>query len=231
MGECEVRGGNYAILLESSNVRVDRKTHPIKDCLIDSGSIIRIYSDAPTEREADQLDPGSAPTALKVKKEMPDKATKPQPQPQEPAEAASAPPEESVSEQILIPSEIEQAVATANELGGDYGPVLAVVLAGVAVMGGKKAWSFYSQKAEQRHEMEMKKLEMEQKSSNEDGQSPPACQAVHANLKAEVSAMQAKVGLMEKKLLVMDDFDPEDIEHRVKKLSKAVKSLRETIDE
>jgi len=230
---CEVKSGNYAILLENSNVRVDQKTHAIDDCLIGTGSVIRIYSNTPTAGEADRLDPGRPKAKAKkskVEQDMSEKTEEQQPT-QELVEVESVPLEETVSEQILVPSEIEQAVATANELGGDYGPVLAVVLAGMAVMGGKKAWSFYSQKAEQRHEMEMKKLEMEQKSSNSDGQSPPACQAVHAKLEAEVSAMQKKVGLMEKKLLVMDDFDPEDLERKVKKLNKAVKSIREQIDE
>ena len=233
MSVCEVKSGNYAILLENSNVRVDQKTHAIDDCLIGTGSVIRIYSNTPTAGEADRLDPGRPKAKAKkskVEQDMSEKTEEQQPT-QELVEVESVPLEETVSEQILVPSEIEQAVATANELGGDYGPVLAVVLAGMAVMGGKKAWSFYSQKAEQRHEMEMKKLEMEQKSSNSDGQSPPACQAVHAKLEAEVSAMQTKVGLMEKKLLVMDDFDPEDPERKVKKLNKAVKSIREQIDE
>ncbi len=222
MGACEVKSGNYAILLEGSNVRVDQKTHSIKDCLIDTGSVIRIYSRTPTEQEADLLDPGR-PAPVETK-EMPEET-------KELVETEEPPAEEEVSEQILVPSEIEQAVVTANELSGDYGPILAVVMAGIAVMGGKKAWSFYSQKAEQRHEMEMKKLEMEQKSSNSDGQSPPACQAVHAKLEAEVSAMQKKVGLMEKRLLVMDDFDPEDLERKVKKLTKSVKSIREELEE
>ena len=233
MSVCEVKSGNYAILLENSKVRVDQKTHAIDDCLIGTGSVIRIYSNTPTAGEADRLDPGRPKAKAKkskVEQDMSEKTEEKQPT-QELVEVESVPLEETVSEQILVPSEIEQAVATANELGGDYGPVLAVVLAGIAVMGGKKAWSFYSQKAEQRHEMEMKKLEMEQKSSNNDGQSPPACQAVHAKLEAEVSAMQTKVGLMEKKLLVMDDFDPEDLERKVKKLNKAVKSIREQIDE
>ena len=233
MSVCEVKSGNYAILLENSNVRVDQKTHAIDDCLIGTGSVIRIYSNTPTAGEADRLDPGRPKAKAKkskVEQDMSEKTEEQQPT-QELVEVESVPLEETVSEQILVPSEIEQAVATANELGGDYGPVLAVVLAGMAVMGGKKAWSFYSQKAEQRHEMEMKKLEMEQKSSNNDGQSPPACQAVHAKLEAEVSATQKKVGLMEKKLLVMDDFDPEDLERKVKKLNKAVKSIREQIDE
>jgi hypothetical protein len=222
MSACEVRSGNYAILLENSNVRVDQKTHSIKDCLIDTGSVIRIYSRTPTEQEADLLDPGR-PAPVETK-EMPEET-------KELVEIEEPLAEEEVSEQILIPSEIEQAVVTANELGGDYGPILAVVMAGIAVMGGKKAWSFYSQKAEQRHEMEMKRMEMEQKSNNNDGQSPPACQAVHAKLEAEVSAMQKKVGLMEKKLLIMDDFDPEDLERKVKKLTKSVKSIREELEE
>ena len=222
MSACEVKSGNYAILLEGSNVRVDQKTHSIKDCLIDTGSVIRVYSRTPTEQEADLLDPGR-PAPVETK-EMPEET-------KELVEIEEPLAEEEVSGQILVPSEIEQAVVTANELGGEYAPILAVVMAGIAVMGGKKAWSFYSQKAEQRHEMEMKRMEMEQKSNNNDGQSPPACQAVHAKLEAEVSAMQKKVGLMEKKLLIMDDFDPEDLERKVKKLTKSVKSIREELEE
>jgi hypothetical protein len=67
---CEVKSGNYAILLEGSNVRVDQKTHSIKDCLIDTGSVIRVYSRTPTEQEADLLDPGR-PAPVETK-EMPE---------------------------------------------------------------------------------------------------------------------------------------------------------------
>jgi len=236
LGNCRVENGKYAVLIKGQQVRVSEETHNLSNCNLEAGSVIRIYRQAPTEEGADLLVPRTP-----KRKKSPVMETKevqaPKPvvvQAKESVvevpsveEAAS---EDELTEQVLIPSEVEQAVATAQQLGGDYAPMVAIALAGIAVLGGKKAWSFYSERAEQRHEIQMKKLEMEQSSSNEDGQSPPACQAVHASLKAEVSAMQTKLGLVEKKLLFVDDFDPEDLERRVKKLSKNVKALQEEIE-
>ena len=221
MNDCSLGEGQYAVLLNDRNLRVSKQTHPVLGCELSTGSVIRIYSNLPTEKEADVL------VLQKPKKKeslvMEDKKDTVG------VEDLEAEETQTVSE-VLIPSEVEQAVATANQLGGDYAAIVAIVLAGIAVLGGKKAWSFYSQKAEQKHELELKKLELEKKSSNSDGQSPPACQAVHAKLETEVTAMKQKVGLMEKRMLMIDEFDPEDLERKVKKLTKSVKSIKDELD-
>ncbi len=134
---------------------------------------------------------------------------------------------ETVAE-VPVSAEIEQVTNAATQLGGDYAPVIAVVLALLAVLGGKKAWSFYSERAEQKHEIELKKLEMQRDMAGAGAVSPPPCQAVQARIEASLEATKAKVASIEKRLLVIgDDFDSEDIERKVKRLQKAVRDLQD----
>jgi hypothetical protein len=203
--DCTVKGGKYAVLLKDNNVRVSEETHSLTGCKLEDGSVIRIYTELPTEEEADRLVPEN-PRSLKVEEE-------------EQVETVA---------EIPVSAEIEQVTDAATQLGGEYAPIVAVVLALLAVLGGKKAWSFYSERAEQKHEIELKKLEMQRDMAGAGAVSPPPCQAIHAKLEAEVAEAKAKVGLLEKRLLVLgDDFDPEDMERQLRRLQKAVKFLQE----
>tara|TARA_R100001443_G_scaffold98757_2_gene105827 strand:+ start:4133 stop:4570 length:438 start_codon:yes stop_codon:yes gene_type:complete len=132
------------------------------------------------------------------------------------------------SSEVVVSEEINQVTNAAAEIGGEYAPVLAIILALLAVLGGKKAWSFYSERAEQKHELELKKLEMQRDMAGAGAVSPPPCQAVQAKLEASLEETKAKVASLEKRLLVIgDDFDSEDIERKVKRLQKAVRELQD----
>ena len=202
---CTVQGGDYAVLLENNAVRVSKKTHSLSDCNLQNGSVIRIYSDLPTEKQADWL--------------TPKKTKEPKVEKQEQVETVA---------EVPVSAEIEQVTNAATQLGGEYAPIIAVVLALLAVLGGKKAWSFYSERAEQKHEIELKKLEMQRDMAGAGAVSPPPCQAVQAKIEASLEETRAKVASLEKRLLVIgDDFDSEDIERKVKRLQKAVRDLQD----
>ena len=191
-------------MLDGGEVRYQRKTHKIQDCSLESGSTIRIYTEAPSEREADRL--------LKKRKGKPMK--------QEEIETV---------EEIPVSAEIEQATSVASDIGGEYAPVLAVVLALLAVLGGKKAWSFYSDRAEQKHELELKKLEIQRDMAGAGSAPPPSCQTVYTKIEASLEETRAKVASLEKRLIVLgDDFDSEDMERKVKRLQKAVRDLQDS---
>lgn len=115
--------------------------------------------------------------------------------------------------------------ALAKTTGGD--PTLTMVLAVVAVLGGGTAWKFYRQFSEQKHEERMEKMKLEAKSQGGNGESPGACQAVHAQLKAEVEELRGRVGKMDNQLSLSADFDGEALERKVKKLEKWRKSVEE----
>ena len=203
MPDCTLKQGSRAILLDGGEVRYQRETHKIQDCSLESGSTIRIYTEAPSEREADRL-----LTKRKVK-EMEEEQIE-------------------TVEEIPVSAEIEQATSVASDIGGEYAPVLAVVLALLAVLGGKKAWSFYSERAEQKHELELKKLEIQRDMAGAGSAPPPSCQTVYTKIEASLEETRAKVASLEKRLIVLgDDFDSEDMERKVKRLQKAVRDLQD----
>ena len=203
MADCTLKQGSRAVMLEGGELRYQRKTHDISDCSLETGSVIRIYSEAPSEREADRI--------LRKKKDKPMEEEKIE-----------------TVEEIPVSAEIEQATTVASDIGGEYAPVLAIVLALLAVLGGKKAWSFYSERAEQKHELELKKLEMQRDMAGAGSAPPPSCQAVYTKIEASLEDTRAKVASLEKRLVVIgDDFDSEDIERKVKRLQKAVRELQD----
>ena len=114
--------------------------------------------------------------------------------------------------------------ALAKNVGGDS--TLTIVLAVVAVLGGGTAWKFYRQHSEQKHEQRMEKMKMDAKSQSSKGESPGACQVIHAQLKAEIEAMKGQVGKMDK-LALNADFDGDALERKVKKLEKWRKSVED----
>ena len=118
--------------------------------------------------------------------------------------------------------------ALAKNTGGD--PTLTRVLAVVAVLGGGTAWKFYRQFSEQKHEERMEKMKLDAKSQGNKGESPGACQAVHAQLKAEMEEVKGRLSKMDNKLALNADFDGDALERKVKKLEKWRKSVEEEED-
>lgn len=103
-------------------------------------------------------------------------------------------------------------------------PTVTIILAAMAVFGGGAAMKFYKQWAEQRHEEKMAKIKADSKSQND---SPGQCQAVHAQLTAELADVKGRVGSLENKVSLNADFDGDRLERRVKKLEKWRKDSEE----
>jgi uncharacterized protein HemX len=123
--------------------------------------------------------------------------------------------------QAPTPDEIVKIADNAD--GGTVGVVLALV----AVLGGGAAWRFYSQhskqkaeieakRAEQDHELAMRRLDLEAKTANA---SPPPCIAKHAEIEARIAAIESKSASFS----LPAGFDADEMSERVEKLEKAIK--------
>jgi len=156
----------------------------------------------------------------------PDSTPKPEPADVEGFDIGPDPPE--LSEMVGVSQDITAAADAAKSLGGDYAPMVAVALAGMAVAGGSKAWSFYRDRAEQKHEQEMQKLKMEAQSQGLEGEQPPPCKVATAKMQVEVDALKTKLGSIEKKTsMISADFDGEDVERQIKRMKKRIDELFE----
>ena len=61
---------------------------------------------------------------------------------------------------VAQPQTMAGELAQLKELTGGN-PVVAIVLVGIVILGSGAGWKFWQKKSEQKHELEMKKLEME----------------------------------------------------------------------
>jgi len=202
------------------------------NCELKLGSSIRIYDKAPDEKE-------TKPVANETKTEKPAPAPAPVEQPApapapEPAvvETVAAPAVPDLVESVGVSQDITAAADAAKSLGGDYAPMVAIALAGMAIAGGSKAWSYYRDRAEQKHEQEMQKLKMEAQSQGMEGEQPPPCKAASAKMQAEVDALKSKLSAVEKKTsMISADFDGEDVERQIKRMKKRIDELFEITDQ
>lgn len=120
------------------------------------------------------------------------------------------------------PFDLNQVIQSTNSGGAG----VAIILALIAVAGGGAAWKFYKQFSEQKHEQAMKKLELEAQANGMKGVQPPPCQAQNVIIEGRLAAMEAKLATVEKKSSsISADFDAEELEERVLKLEKKVKTL------
>jgi len=202
------------------------------DCKLDVGSPIRIYDEKPVEEE-------TKPVANETKQEAPkpppapEKAPDPVPEPAPAAvETAATPAVPDLVESVGVAQDITAAADAAQSLGGDYAPMVAIALAGMAVAGGSKAWSYYRDRAEQKHEQEMQKLKIEAQSKGMDGQQPPACQAATQKMQAELDDVKSKLSAVQKKTsMISADFDGEDVERQIKRMKKRIDELFEITEQ
>ena len=165
--------------------------------------------------------------AQETKKPDPIPPPEPEPAPT-PVETVAAPAVSDLVESVGVSQDITAAADAAKSLGGDYAPMVALALAGMAVAGGSKAWSYYRDRAEQKHEQEMQKLKIEAQSKGLEGEPPPACQAANQKIQAEVDALKSKIGSIEKKTsMISADFDGEDVERQIKRMKKRIDELFE----
>lgn len=203
------------------------------DCKLELGSPIRIYDEKPIEKE-------TKPMAQETKAE--DAAPAPAPETPPAPEPTPAPaPVETVAtpaavndlvESVGVSQDITAAADAAKSLGGDYAPMVAIALAGMAVAGGSKAWSFYRERAEQKHEQEMQKLKMEAQSQGMEGEQPPPCKAASAKMQAELDDVKSKLSAVQKKTsMISADFDGEDVERQIKRMKKRIDELFEITEQ
>ena len=208
------------------------------DCKLEVGSSIRIYDETPAEKETKPVanetkteKPAPAPEPVEQPALAPTPAPAPAPAP-EPAETVAAPAVSDLVESVGVSQDITAAADAAKSLGGDYAPMVAIALAGMAVAGGSKAWSYYRDRAEQKHEQEMQKLKMEAQSQGMEGEQPPPCQAANQKIQAEVDALKSKLSAVQKKTsMISADFDGEDVERQIKRMKKRIDELFEITEQ
>jgi uncharacterized protein HemX len=125
--------------------------------------------------------------------------------------------------QAQAPTPEDIAKIAQNADGGTVGVVMALV----AVLGGGAAWKFYSQhskqraendakKAEQEHEIAMRRLDLEAQTANA---SPPPCLAAHAQIEARLASVERK----SESLTLPSGFDADELIERIEKIEKALK--------
>lgn len=135
-----------------------------------------------------------------------------------------------LSETLGVASDITAAADAAQALGGEHAPVVAVALAGMAVAGGSKAFKLYRDWAEQKHEREMKRLEIEAQNQGLEGEQPPPCAVKSAAMQAEIDSLKAKLeGIERKTASISADFDGEDVERQVKRMKKRMDEMDEVV--
>ena len=120
------------------------------------------------------------------------------------------------------------------EVFGDnpWMPLVVVVLAVVAVLGGRQGWKFWSERAERQHALEMKRLEIDAQKAGLGAAQPPPCQARDAEHEARMgkveerlSEVDGRVSGIEKRMSLFAGMDPEQIEELDKRLKKAERSI------
>ena len=207
------------------------------DCKLELGSPIRIYDEKPVEKETKPMaqetkveDAAPAPEPAPVPEPAPAPAPAPPPAPVETVATPAAVNE--LVESVGVSQDITAAADAAKSLGGDYAPMVAIALAGMAVAGGSKAWNFYRERAEQKHEQEMQKLKMEAQSQGMEGEQPPPCKAASAKMQAELDDVKSKLSAVQKKTsMISADFDGEDVERQIKRMKKRIDELFEITEQ
>ena len=230
--ECIVKSGETAVVKPDGLLLNDGTTVPdwSEKCTIENGANIEMS--LAQEEENETIVQKNKKTIKKETVEMP-------PENKENAESTVAAPETSTivadeAPKQVLPTETEATTSVpsapfdVNQLvqstGGGAG--VAIALAAVAVVGGGAAWKFYQKFAEQKHEQKMKELDIKAQQQGLNGAQPPPCQAQNAILEARMAAIEGKLATIEKKSASFSaDFDADELEGRVVKLEKKIKTL------
>lgn len=120
-------------------------------------------------------------------------------------------------------------VKTLMPAGGDASMVT-VALAAIGVAGGGAAWKFYQSHSKNKHDEAMKRLEIEEQRTQKQDDQHQACNASRVALEAKVATLTAKVDELASKpaptgsSFDLSEFDPEELEARLKKLEESLKA-------
>lgn len=110
--------------------------------------------------------------------------------------------------------------------------MITVALAVVGVAGGGAAIKLYQNMVKSKHDEAMKRLEIEQQRSDKQDDQHQACNAARAALEARVATLSAKVEELAAKptssgsSFDLGEFDPEEIEQRLKKIEESLKTQK-----
>jgi len=246
---CVVAAGEVAEFTSRGLLLADGSVWPHEQCVLERGAVLRFYYDdepqedtmpAPTPMTATTSAPQGAVQAAPATAPAPHDADGTTDAPvsatevaAEPVQAAApAEPVPATEAATLVPDAAQDVTAAADaaaKLGGDYAPLVAIVLAAIAVLGGSKAWSFYKERSAQQHELAMKQLELNAQAQVPTVQ-PPPCQAAQAKVEAQLSEhasqlaeLQKKQAAAERKAASLPDVDVGELDERVAKLEKAAK--------
>jgi len=124
----------------------------------------------------------------------------------------------------------DNAIAEVKSLvpaGGDAN-MITVALAVVGVAGGGAAIKLYQNMVKAKHDEKMKALEIEQQRSEKQDDQHKQCDASRMALEAKVAALSAQVEKMTSTGSSFDlgDFDPAELEERLKKIESALKTAK-----
>lgn len=143
--------------------------------------------------------------------------------PEETRTSAPAPADFETSAEMPVTddlADVSGAAGAAAQLGGEYAPVVGIVLAGMAILGGSKAWAFYRERAEQRHELAMTELKMR---AADPAVRPQPCQQAQAQVDQRLDEQDRKIAKLERHAVEMQDFDGEDMARRVKRIERRLR--------
>lgn len=224
----------------------------LSGCRVQTGTILRL-EDGGDGGEGNPDLPISAPAASPLPLPRPppiyplpqgnnvEPVLTPDATPTAPAPALPAP----AAEEAPVASELVEQTSTsptAGELGdliaSSGGGALGLAAALIAVVGGTAGFKLWTKISEQKHEQQMKRLDIDQANAGLQGAQPPPCQAAHHTLLAEIKAINAKLADQEARLAKTEKassgFDPSvdvgDLEDRVEALEKSFrKKARATV--
>ena len=125
-----------------------------------------------------------------------------------------------VSATVVEPDPTPVDLTAAKELAGDN-PMIAVVLAVVAVAGSGAGWKLWTKRSEQAHELAMRKLEI---SAQVPTAQPPPCVAAQAATDAKIAALEARIGKTEQSMSGLS-VNGNDTDERIDKLEAAIRRM------
>ena len=118
-------------------------------------------------------------------------------------------------------------------------PVMLLALGAVGIFGGKKAWDFFKQRQEQKHEEKLAEIEVQKNLNSNTGHEQ--CVSKQEVLETQVQVLRAKINELGSKASETEKVAKETIEksketfivldEEVKKLKKKVKKIKEEVEE
>lgn len=105
------------------------------------------------------------------------------------------------------------------------GGAVTLAVVGAAIKFGPSVLKARAERAEREHEEKMRRLEIEEKKAEKQDEQHQQCSASRMALEAKVASLESKLEALPKSGSSFDlgDFDPEELEDRLKKLEKALK--------